>query len=232
MALSLMAALGCRREARPEPTKLLVYCTQPAKPYGKEVVGTLAEASGLEVILAPVSGKDMLTALDGTHAGDFAVVLSKALQAELAERRLSTGATILRQVTVCMVSREPLQLEDLARNGMRLGSGRPKGPLGDAVAAALPEALRQDLDANTVHRSESSEELLRLLKLGALDAVFVWNHPAPPTGLQKQVLQGAGAHCDVTLVGLGCSRLKPAMQQRLLTACTEISPAARGEASK
>jgi hypothetical protein len=72
----------------------------------------------------------------------------------------------------------------------------------------LASELRPPIEANITHRSERGEELVRLLRLGALDAAFLWSTPPPPAGLHVVLLPAAaGGEVTLTLAGLTCSRL-------------------------
>ena len=210
---------GCSPKPPARGTSILLYCTQPAKPFANNIRARIEEISGRPVVLAPMSGKDLLAGLQGTRAGDFAVVISPSLRDKLAAGGWVGETTVWRRLTPCLVSKRALTVDELETEHLRLGSGKAGQALGDAVTASLPESLRAAVAKKIVHRSERSDELLRLLDLGGLDAVFVWDQPPPPETFPTQKLETPKGKRDVVIIALTCSRLPSSERQRLLDQC-------------
>ena len=204
--LTLLASGGCRRSGGARSESLLVYCTPPTKLYAAALVHLAEEATGRPVILAPLRKGDLLSAVSGTRAGDFVLTLDQTLAAELVDLGLGEEPHDLGHVALCAVTSEATSLAELSRPGVRLGSGSPSGPLGRAAATALPADLRQAVDANVRHRSEHSGELIRLVRLGALDGALVWAALPAPQGLRSLAVPGAGSAGRLRVVQLTCSR--------------------------
>jgi hypothetical protein len=186
---------------------VFVYCTPAAEAHAK-ILRCVLEASGdRTVVIAPMTCDSLLAALEGTRAGDAVVFAGDELQAALDSRGLVRGEPIAFPLAVCAVGLAPFDLAALATPGKRLGGCSPDRPLGAAVRAALPEDLRSGIEANLTHRSERGDELVRLLRLGALDAAFLWATPPPPAVLHVVRLPEAGRAACITITGLSCSRL-------------------------
>lgn len=207
-----LAVGGCRpagqasAPTRPAPP-LFVYCTPTAEAHAKILRCVVEAKLGRPVVIAPMGPESLLAALDGTHAGDVAVFAAGELEAGLQSRGLVRGEPIAFPLAVCAAGKAPFELAELAKPGMRLGGCKPDLPLGAAVRAALPPDLAKAIEANITHRSDRGEELVRLLRLGALDAVFLWATPPPPAALHVVRLDAAVPGAALVVAGLSCSRL-------------------------
>jgi molybdate transport system substrate-binding protein len=71
-------------------------------------------------------------------------------------------------------------LSDLAKKGMRLGWGEPAFSLAGKLTEDYlkKEKMYDSLAKNMKVKTRSSSELANALKLGALDAAFIWNASA------------------------------------------------------
>jgi hypothetical protein len=171
-------------------------------------------------VLAPLKGGELVATVGALRRGDLVVCLGDGLPQALQEAGLVASAHELGRVRVSLLSREASSLEDLCVSGARLGSGARNGPLGRAAESLLAEDLGAALSANTVHRTERSDELIRLLGLGALDGAFVWHPGVLPAGLREVPLprnSGAGS-CPLTAVVLACSDRRSGVLDRLVSA--------------
>lgn len=185
---------------------LLVYCTPPAKRYAAALARAVEAACGCPVIVAPLTRQDLLTAVTSRRAGDFVVTLDAGLEAELAGLRLVKGVQELGELALCAVTAGAEPFEDLWVPGNRLGMGSPKGVLGRATAKALPAPLRDAAAARVRHRSERCDELVRMVRLGALDTALVWEPCSLPEGLRSLAVPGAASAGRVYAIQLSCSR--------------------------
>jgi hypothetical protein len=175
--------------------------------HAKILKQVLEAQGGRQVVVAPMTGADIVAALEGLKAGDVAVIAGSRLRDRLLERKLVRGEPVSYPLNVCAVALRPLELADLGQPGLRLGGGAKDGDLAAAVERVLPMDLRPLVEANTRQRGERSEELVRLLRLGALDAAFVWDTPAPAADLQRVRLPPDPSPCPLLIVALSCSRL-------------------------
>ena len=224
---------GCGPAAAPAPRALLLYCT-PAVEAQARILKRVIEQDGVwQVVLAPMTGADLMSALEGLKTGDFAVFAGSRLRDQLAERKLLRGEPVGYPLSVGAVAARPLELADLGKPGLRLGGGGKDGDLTAAVGRVLPADLGRLVEANTRQRSERSEELLRLVRLGALDAAFVWDTP-PPTDLRRLRLPPDPLPCSLQLVALSCSRLSQADSAALLATLRDepVRRALRGEGKR
>lgn len=215
-ALGVVAS-GCGRAAERGPRPVLLYCTSAVEAQAKVLKQVLESGGFRQVVLAPLTGADMVTALEGLQAGDLAVVAGTPMYERLAERKLTRGEPVTHPLAVCAVAVRTLELADLGKPGMRLGNGAKDGDRAAAVERALPPELRPLVAANTRQRSERGDELVRLLRLGALDAALVWDTPPPAADLQRLPLPEDPSPCPLLIVALSCSRLSPAASAALLT---------------
>lgn len=219
MVAVVLAATGCSKAPRGNTSgAVLLYCADTVR-LQANALRQRAEAAGHgQVIVAPLAPGDLIGAIEGTQAGDFVLFAGDALRRDLAQRRLSPADAVpMGFLGILLVAARPMQLEDLRQPGLRLGCGTSSGLLGRLTEEALPTALRQAIETNVVHRSERADELLRLLRLGALDAVFVWDSAAlPGDGLHRLPLTQGSAQCPVWLAPLSASRLRADRRQALL----------------
>lgn len=206
--LLLLLLAACR----PARDTVLVYCTPDAVPYAK----LLQQASDRPMTVAPLAPPDLLAALDGTKAGDFVLSLAGGLERELQTRKLVRLTPVDQPLGVCVVSVKPLVLADLAEPGIRVGSGKPDSPLDRAGFQGLPQELRQAVVANVRYRSARADELVRLVRLGTLDAALVWDYPVPATDLAVLPLARETASAPVRLIALSCSRISAAEAKTIL----------------
>jgi len=202
-----LAGCGPAGKAPAATVPLFVYCTPTAEAHAKILRCVVEARLQRSVVLAPMARDSLLAALDGTHAGDAVVFAAGELEPGLHSRGLVRGEPIALPLAVCAVASAPFELADLAKPGKRLGGCKADLPLGMAVRAALPAELGPAIEANIRHRSERGDELLRLLRLGALDAVFLWATPPPPAALRVVRLPEAGPGASLVIAGLACSRL-------------------------
>jgi len=214
--LCLLAA-SCSRQAEAETDSILVYCTPDAVPYAR-MLKRLAEEGGeqRQITLAPMRPGDVLAAVEGTRAGDFVVCIGRGLEGKLAKRDLVRMPPVTHGLGVCLVSAKAMEVADLGLSDTRLGSGKPGGPLADAADQAVPQALRAAVSANIVHRSARSDQLVRLVKLGSLDAAFVWSSPPPASDLPTLPLPRQAGSRPLRIVALSCSRLAEAQTKAML----------------
>jgi hypothetical protein len=217
---------GCGPAGGRTPRPVLLYCTPSAEAHAKALKQVLEQSGARQAVLAPMGGEDIVAALEGLKAGDFAVLTGSRLCGRLAERSLTRGEPVTYPLAVCAVALRSLELADLGKPGLRLGNGAKDGDREAAVARALPPDLRPLVAANTQQRSEKSDELLRLVRLGALDAAFVWDTPPPSTDLHILRLPPDPSPCPLLIVALSCSRLSVADSDALL-AELRAEPAAR-----
>ena len=211
----LLCTPGCSPPGAHGGDSLLLYCTPSAKRYAAELARTAEAACGRAVILAPLRRHDLLTAVSGTRAGDFVLTLDASLGADLAGLGLAGRVQELGNLSLCAVTAGGESLKDLCEPGVRLGSGSPKGVLGRACAAALPSPLREAVDVNARHRSERCDELVRLIRLGALDAAVVWETPSLPEGLRSLAIPGTASAGRLYAIRLTCSRHTPERLSRV-----------------
>lgn len=207
LAFLWCVGFGCGRDGPQARRRVLLYCASSAKPYAAILKSALESELGHEVVLAPLSPRDLLSATAGTNAGDFAVFAGPALRDTLSEREQVRQEQVLWTLKARAVAVRPFVLADLTQPGKRLGSGKTTGALGGCVSAALPKELRAAVAANVVYRSERPAQLLRMLRLGGLDAAFVWDLPPPPAALHVLPLSGDASRCPVFAVTLTSSRL-------------------------
>lgn len=224
---------GCGPAAKPAPRPLLLYCTPSVEAHGKVLKGVLERGGGRQVLVAPMTGDDIVAALQGLKAGDLAVVAGSGVCTRLHEGGLVRGEPVVYPLTPCAVAAKPLELADLGRPGMRLGGCAKGGDRAAAVERALPAELRPLVEANTVQRGERGEELVRLVRLGALDAAFVWDTPPPAAGLHLVRLPPDPAPCPLLVIALRCSRLSAEDSAALLTELRgePVARALQGECS-
>ena len=214
--LSLLVG-SCGRQTDAETDTILVYCTPDAVPYAR-ILKRLAKQNGeqRQITLAPMRSGDILTAVDGTRAGDFVIAVGGGMEEKLQKLELVRMPSVSHALGVCLVSTEAAKLADMGLPGKRLGSGKPGTALARAVDQALPEALRSAISANVVHHSARSDELVRLVGLGSLDAAFVWSSPPPAPDLSTLHLPRQADFRPLRIVALSCSRLPTADTKAML----------------
>lgn len=210
--LCLLLTVACSKPEPVVPAQVLVYCTPEAAPHARRLV---PPAAGREFILAPLPTGDILAALEGTKAGDFVVFAGSGFAEKLTSLRLARFPALeVHTLGVCLVSAKPMAWEDVARPGLRLGSGT----VGGTLDASLPAKLREAVAPQVVHRSGSGDELVRLVRLGSLDGALVWDSPPPAPDLPTLALPRAEASCPLHVVALTTSRLPAAETKALLEA--------------
>lgn len=208
--LLCLLAVACSQPETASPSPILVYCTPEAAPHARALARLVEDR---EVTLAPLGAQDLLKAVAGARAGDFAVFVGHGLAEELQARRLSRSpAVAVHTLGVCLVSARPLELEALADSGLRLGSG----PAGGALERSLPEELRAACAPLVVHRSGRADELVRLIRLGTLDGAFVWDSPPPVAGMAILPLPREVTAVPLQVAPLSTSRLSAAESRSLL----------------
>lgn len=210
VGLLCLLLAACRPSAVRSVGPVLVYCTPDAVPFAR----IIQQGEQRQIVLAPMAPADILAALDGTRAGDFVVSVGGGLEQKLRAQELVRLSPAAQPLGVCIVSRTPLVLADLGVPGRRLGSGKSGDALDQAVSEGLPEVLRASIASNVCHRSARPDELVRLVRLGSLDAAFVWDRPPTP-GLKSLPLVGEAAGASLRIVALACSRL-PAAEARAM----------------
>ena len=205
--LLLLGASGCGRRSASQP--VFVYCTPGMQPYAALLAGLLHDqVGGGPATVAPLREDDLLTAVTGLKAGDLVICAEGALPDALAARGLARRRYTIGALRLTALARDATTVEDLCRPGVRVGSGTPKGPLGEQVRSCLPATLRDRIEANTIYRSEVSGELLRLLGQGAIAAAFVWAPAKSPAGCRELDLGTAATRpcCPLVAVELTYSR--------------------------
>jgi hypothetical protein len=220
--LLCILAVACSKPEKGGPSPLMLYCTPEAAPHAR-ALAKLAE--GREVVVAPMKPEDILAAIEGARAGDFVVFVGKGFGEKLTSRHLSRFAAVpVQTLGVCLVSAKPVQLDDVARPGLRLGSGTAGGTLD----SSLPADLREAIAPQVIHRSGRGDELVRLVRLGSLDAALVWDTPPPAPDLPTLSLPRDQASCPLHVMALDTSRL-PAAESRTLLEFWRTSLAAKQE---
>jgi len=178
----------------------------------------IESASRREMILAPMRGADLLSAIKGLREGDLVICRDGAFRRRLEREKLAAASVLLGTMSVVAVSRRPFSLADLGRSDWKIGGGKASGPLGETLKRALPPDMAGAIWANIGFHSERTGELLRLLDLGGLDAVLVWETPKLAEKYRLLRFASPGDRCDVFLVRLACSRLPRADAEAVLRA--------------
>jgi len=208
--LLCLLAVACSKPEPGVPSRVLVYCTPETAPHARRLV---ALAEGRELILAPLPPGDMLAAIEGTKAGDFAVFAGSGFAESLRSRRLLRSSSVsIHTLGVCLVSAKPVSWEEITRPGLRLGSGT----VGGTLDSSLPAELREAVAPQVVHRSGRGDELVRLVRLGSLDAALVWDSPPPAPDLPTLALPRTEAACPLHVAALTTSRLPAAETKALM----------------
>lgn len=213
--LLLLGAMGCRPAAPDGPQPVLVYCTLSGELQARVLKRILEERGGRTVVLAPLTGQDMLAAIEGTKAGDFAVFPEPPVLAELTARGLLRGEPLRLDLRFLAIAKGPFTLADLATPGKRLGGLRAASPLDQALRQAIPASLWPQIESNIRQRSDRAGELEQLVRLGALDAAFVWASPLA-ADLVVVPVGGDMACCPLLIAPLSCSRLGEAQARDIL----------------
>jgi len=216
LVVLLLATAGCAPRQPTGVERTLVYCTPASKPYARCIADALTTVTGPEAILAPMRTQDMLSALAGTQSGDLVVSLRDGTVKALDDLGLVRNWSAVGRVSLSAVSRTERTLSDIRQPGIRVGCGKPNGALAAALDQLLTPSERALVANNVAYRSDRCSELMRLVRLDALDAAFIWSRPSLPEGLcrvgipvERQVT------CDVLVGVLSCSR-KPARALRRL----------------
>ncbi len=163
-------------------------------------------------------GADLLSAIEGLREGDFVVCHDGGFRRRLERGKLGAASVLLGTMSVAAVSRRPFSLADLGRSDWKIGGGKPPGPLGETLKGALPPDAAPAILANLGFQSERTGELLRLLDLGGLDAVFVWETPGLAEKYRVLRFPVPENRCAVFLIRLTCSRLPRADAEAVLRA--------------
>ncbi|MDX9978857.1 MAG: hypothetical protein RBU25_02305 [Lentisphaeria bacterium] len=210
--LSLLLAVACSKPEPAAPAQVLVYCTPEAAAHARRLAPL---AAGRELILAPLPPGDILAALEGTKAGDFVVFAGGGFAEKLASLQMVRFPALkVHTLGVCLVSAKPTTWDDITKSGLRLGSGT----VGGTLDASLPAELREAIAPQVVHRSGRGDELVRLVRLGSLDAALVWDSPPPAPDLPTLALPKAEASCPLHIAALTTSRLPATEAKALLEA--------------
>jgi molybdate transport system substrate-binding protein len=171
---------GCRRNAEP---KLLLYCGAGIRTAVAEMVEAFEKKHHL-VIEADYAGSNvLLSRLKLTNRGDVYMPgdVRYVQQAEQ-EGLIASSRDACYFIPVILVRRgNPKNIRgvnDLAREGLRLGFGDPKAC---AIGRATTEILKRnslntaDVDRNIVFRALTVNELGVHIKAGKIDATIVWD---------------------------------------------------------
>lgn len=224
----LVTTAGCTRQQAAPSKQVLVYCTPDVKPYARCIADALREVTGADPVLASVRPRDLVSALAATRAGDFVVCLQGSVPSALDERQFVSRWHQAGHVSLGLISRTECSLADLCQPGVRIGWGTPGGTLEAAISQSLSPSERQTMEANIVYRSERCAELIRLVRLGALDAAFIWAPDTPPADLHAiRIPPERGATRDLLVGTLSCSRQPGPLLERVRSAWSTGVYAAR-----
>lgn len=232
IAVAVVAVLfpaGCGPDGSPASDAALVYVPKPLAGSVSAPVRP-KEWSNPALILAPLRPDDLLAAIRNTGSGDFAVAVTPGpLANALLVEGLAAETKSLRVLRLVLAARRPLAVDRLGETGLRLGTGSPKGALGQAVPRALGDELADAVRANTVHKTESSAALIRLVQQDALDAALVWDIA---TGTAHDLiitpLTGDEAWSDLVICRLHASRRTPRQAADIVAAMAQRMQAVPG----
>lgn len=162
---------------------MVVYCGAGIRPPVAELAEQFGRRHGLTVECDYAGSEVLLSRIKLTRRGDL-YMPGDVHYVELAEKEglISSKKTVCYFVPVILVRKgNPKRirsLADLTRPGIKVGLGDPEAcAIGrkSSLIFAKNQIAEQDVDRNVSFRALTVNELGNHIKLGALDAVIVWD---------------------------------------------------------
>ncbi|OGF46239.1 MAG: molybdate ABC transporter substrate-binding protein [Candidatus Firestonebacteria bacterium RIFOXYA2_FULL_40_8] len=178
--LVIIMLVGCGK-----PGKVLkIYCGNTMRPAMEILAKSYEEKTGVKAEFSFGDSSEIFAQVMLSKKGDLFIVHEPYME-EFAKKGLIAeykDVAFLQPVLVVAVknTKKITGLADLAKKGMRLGWGEPEFALaGKLTEEYLKKNKKYDsLSKNLKVKTRSSSELANAIKLGSLDAAFIWNATA------------------------------------------------------
>lgn len=170
-----------RRQEPIGPTDVLVLCGGSMRTAMDEIAANYREKSPDRILMTYGGSGDMIAQLQQTQRGDILVCHDPFMPWAAERGMIDEWAAVAEMEAVIVVPRDNPKaiagLEDLARPGVRLGSGdRVYSTAGYIVTSIITNApFGPALEANIIAESKGHSERCAEVAMGALDAGIVWN---------------------------------------------------------
>lgn len=176
----LLFGVGC---SKPNKT-LFIYCGNTMRPAMELLAKSYEAKTGIKTEFSFGDSSEIFAQVELSKKGDIFIVHEPYME-KFSEKGLILeykDVAILQPVLVVAGSnpKNISGLSDLAKKGMRLGWGEPAFSLAGKLTEDYlkKEKMYDSLAKNMKVKTRSSSELANALKLGALDAAFIWNASA------------------------------------------------------
>ncbi|OGF45079.1 MAG: molybdate ABC transporter substrate-binding protein [Candidatus Firestonebacteria bacterium RIFOXYC2_FULL_39_67] len=177
----ILAGFGC---ARSNQKALFVYCGNTMRPAMELLAKSYEKKTGVKLEFSFGDSSEIFAQVKLSKKGDIFIVHEPYME-QFAKQDLILDykdAAFLQPVLV-VAANNPKNIEgfkDLAKKGMRLGWGEPEFSLAGKLTEEYlkKEKMYKELAINVKVKTRSSSELANAIKLGAIDAAFIWNASA------------------------------------------------------
>jgi len=233
-AAIILSCIGCSPGA-PQEAKLLIYCGAGLRPPLEQIASEFAEQHGVKVECDYAGSEVLLSRIKLTGRGDL-YMPGDGYYVDMAENEglIASQQDVCYFVPVIMVQKgNPKNirtLADLSRPGIKVGLGDPKAcAIGRKCSKifAKNKIAERDIDKNVKYRSLTVNELGNHIKVGALDAVIVWDAVAACFPDEGQVVPIPAEQNVISTVAIGT--LKSSAHPEQTAKFVEFITSARGK---
>lgn len=181
VALALSWLAGC--DGQSEKARLLVYCGAGIRPPVAEIADLFSQRHGVSVECDYAGSEVLLSRIELSGIGDLYIpgdvhYVDQAKQHNLAAKS-ETACYFIPVILVAKGNPKNIRsLADLTQPGVKLGLGDPEAcAIGRKAKKIFAKngISEQAVEANTVFRSLTVNELGTNVELGSLDATIVWD---------------------------------------------------------
>jgi len=171
---------------------LIVYCGAGLRVPMETIAEAFEEKEGIKIKYSYGGAAQLLSQMDLLGEGDLYMPGAKAYLDSAAEKGFisDTRDVVYHVVTIAVQEGNPkniTSLEDLNRDGIRVGIGEPDGPAIGKAAKKIFEknGMWEDMQDNIVVQSGTVNELLVFLKMDQADAVVIFEDLLNEESIEK-----------------------------------------------
>ena len=184
LGMVIVAGVACRRGQR-KPPELILYCGAGIRPAAEKLIHAFEAEQNVKIAATYAGSGRLLGQLTASRTGDLfmpgsSFYVDKAIEDALAEA--STRRSVAYFVpTIFVCKGNPLGvtgLSDFATRSMRVGLGDERAVAVGKQAVRLFEKNAiplESVQAHTVFKSGTVNELGLAIEMGTVDAVIVWD---------------------------------------------------------
>jgi len=233
-AAMILSCIGCSPGA-PQETKLLLYCGAGLRPPVDQIAREFAKQYGIRIECDYAGSEVLLSRIKLSGRGEL-YMPGDVYYVDMAEDQglIASQRDVCYFVPVIMVQKgNPKNirtLADLSRPGIKIGLGDPKAcSIGRKCSEifAKNDISEEDIDKNVKYRSLTVNELGNHIKVGALDAVIVWDAVAACFPDEGEVVPIPAEQNVISTVAVGT--LKSSSHPEQTARFVEFITSARGK---